>query len=221
LPAKHSVRAFSTARLVLSFAVAIMVLLVVWVAVRAVGPAEASRQPSVLLPSMPQVPVGPSPTSSPSLSPAASRSASPSASPSASASSSPPSKRPTSAPTSRPPKTHKPIATSTPSARPNLAGSLTVTASWQQGYVAMARVVNNGSAPAGWTMTVNHSDLPDLRLRGVWGARGDQSGDTLTFTGATLAPGASATFGYQATKSGRGGARPSGCAVVGGTCGMR
>jgi hypothetical protein len=69
-------------------------------------------------------------------------------------------------------------------------------------------------------VTVGHSDLNDLRLLGTWGAHGSQSGDNVVFTGGPLAAGASVNFGYQVSKSGRGGARPSGCTVVGGRCGV-
>ncbi|MFI5890847.1 cellulose binding domain-containing protein [Actinoplanes sp. NPDC051513] len=79
---------------------------------------------------------------------------------------------------------------------------------------------NTGRAVASWSVTVRHSDQDNLRLLGTWNARGSQSGDNLTFTGGPLAPGASASFGYQVSKSGRGNARPSGCSVVGGTCGV-
>ncbi|WP_433375102.1 cellulose binding domain-containing protein [Actinoplanes sp. CA-142083] len=91
-------------------------------------------------------------------------------------------------------------------------------ASWEQGYVAAVRVQNTGNAAGSWNVTVGHSGQSNLRLLGTWNARGSQSGDTLTFTGGQLAPGASATFGYQVSKSGRGNARPSGCSVVGGKC---
>jgi hypothetical protein len=83
------------------------------------------------------------------------------------------------------------------------------------------RLQNKGNAAGSWTVTVSHANLSNLRLVGVWGnARGTQSGDNVVFTGGPLAAGASAGFGYQVSKTGRGSARPSGCAVVGGTCGV-
>jgi len=216
----------------MSFAVAILVLLVVWVAVRAVGPAEASRQPAVVLPSMPQVPVEPS--VAPSSPPSPSSSSSPSsASPSPSASSASPSPSRSSAQRSVPPT----VGASSPSVRvttapvpskttqsaapaPAAAATLSVNASWQTGYVATARLQNTGTAPLSWRMTVSHSGLENLRLLGVWNARGSRDGETIILTGGPLAPGASITFGYQVSKSGRGDARPSGCTVVGGSCRM-
>ena len=213
----------------MSFAVAILVLLVVWVAVRAVGPAEASKQPAVVLPSMPQVPVEPSvvPSSPVSVSPSrAGSSASPSpsvssASPTASSRSVAPralSPSPSvSSPSVRVTTSPVPSKTSTPPA-PAASATLSVNASWRSGYVATARLQNTGTAPLSWKMTVTHADVDNLRLLGAWNAHGTRDGDTIILTGGPLAPGASATFGYQA--SARGDARPSGCSVVGGSCRM-
>ena len=99
---------------------------------------------------------------------------------------------------------------------------MTVTASWDQGYVAMARVQNTGKATGSWRVTVSHTNLSNLRLLGTWGtARGTQSGENVVFTGSgPLAAGAATGFGYQVSGSGRGNARPSGCSVVGGRCGV-
>ncbi|MCU7725333.1 cellulose-binding domain-containing protein [Actinoplanes sp. KI2] len=220
MPAKHSARPLGPARIFLSAAAAVLVMLVVWIAVRAVGPAEAARQPStVVLPSMPQISASPSPTS-PFLSPSPSSSPSPSmssASPSASASPSRSSARPTA--TSHSPTPSKPApAKTTPPPSADFAVTVTVTASWDQGYVAQVRVRNNGDAAGSWSVTVSHADLNNLHLVSTWNATGKQSGDNVVFTGGPLAPGASAGFGYQVSKTGRGNARPSGCAVVGGSC---
>jgi cellulase/cellobiase CelA1 len=98
---------------------------------------------------------------------------------------------------------------------------VTVTASWDQGYVAQVRVRNTGDAAGSWTVTVSHADLNNLRLVNTWGdATGKQSGDNVVFTGGPLAAGGSIGFGYQVSKTGRGNARPSGCAVLGGRCGV-
>ncbi|GAA0489070.1 hypothetical protein Ade02nite_73200 [Paractinoplanes deccanensis] len=236
MSAKHAVRLFGTARFVLSFGVAILVLLVVWIAVRAVGPAEAARQPPVTLPSMPQVPLvvsEPPATSAPA--PAASRSASrsASASPSATSPSPTPSRTPsTTPPTSAPPTSAAPTSASprpeattqkptSPAPRSEINAQLSVTASWDGGYVAFVRVENEGEAAANWHVSVTHSGLDDLELRGVWNASGNRNGSTLVFDGGSLAPGRSATFGYQISKSGRGDARPAGCSSVGGSCSVR
>ncbi|WP_433301208.1 cellulose binding domain-containing protein [Actinoplanes sp. CA-030573] len=219
MASKHSARALGPARVVLSGAVAVLVMLVVWVAVRAVGPAEAQQQPTVVLPSMPQVPVGLGPSAS-SSSPSPSPSSSPSLSPSASASPSRP--RSSSSPSARPTRTRtatRPAAPATTTAAPaTFSASLAVGASWEQGYVGMVKVRNTGNVARSWTVTVSHSGLENLRFMGAWGARGTQSGDKIVLTGGPLAPGATASFGYQVSKTGRGNARPAGCTVVGGAC---
>jgi hypothetical protein len=202
LPAKHAVRTFGTARAVLSFAVAVLVSLVVWTAMRAVGPAQASRQPTVVLPSTPQqlVEAPRSPSATPSRTVTPSR-----------------------VPTSPvPKKTRKPTAKPAPTtARTKAAATLTVGWSRGRGYFANVRVVNNGTRPLQWRVTVTHSERDDVRLGGVWGATGSQQDESMVFRGGPLAPGASVFFGYQAMRDGRGDARPIGCSVVGGTCGMR
>jgi hypothetical protein len=202
LPAKHAVRTFGTARAVLSFAVAALVLLVVWTAMRAVGPAEASRQPTVVLPSTPQLlveaPVSPSPSPSRTVKP------------SRAASSPVPAK--TRKPTTKPPAT---------TARTSAAATVTVGWSRGRGYFANVRVVNNGTRPLQWRVTVTHRERDDVRLGGVWGATGSQQDERMVFRGGALAPGASISFGYQAMRDGRGDVRPTGCSVVGGSCGMR
>lgn len=202
MPAKHAVRTFGTARAVLSFAVAVLVFLVVWTAVRAVGPAQASRQPTVVLPSTPQqlveLPVAPSATPS--------RTVAPSRAPSSPV----------------PKKTRKPTTKPAPTPA-RLKSAATVSVGWGRGrgYFANVRVVNNGTRPLQWRVTVTHAERDDVRLGGVWGASGSQQDDRLIFRGGTLAPGASVSFGYQAMRDGRGDVRPTGCSVVGGACGVR
>ena len=217
MPAKH-IRSFGPARLIFCFTAAILVLLVMWVAVRAVGPAEASRQPTVVLPSMPRVTVAP-----PSASPRVSLSPSPSPSPSRSRSASPkPSltsarPSPSTAPPRVTPATTKPVVV----VPRDLTAAVGVTASWNAGYVAIVRVQNTGSAAHTWSVTVTHQGQNGLRLGPVWGAAGSQRGTSLVFSGGPLAAGASATFGYQTSTTGPDKARPAGCTVVGGTCAVR
>jgi len=201
LPAKHAVRTFGTARAVLSFAVAVLVFLVVWTAMRAVGPAQASRQPSVVLPSTPQLLVQPpvSPSATPSRTVRPSRTLS------------------SPAPAKTRKATVKPAATRT---RPNAAATVTVGWSRGRGYFANVEVVNKGTKPLQWRVTVSHGER-GVRLGGVWGASGSQQDQSMVFRGGALAPGASVSFGYQAMGYGRGEVRPTGCSVLGGTCGMR
>jgi len=219
LPAKHSARSLGTARLIFSAGAAVLVLLVVWVAVRAVGPADASRQPTVVLPSMPQVPIADTApvTASPTPTPSPSPPVSPSVSPAPSITS----RSPVPEKTSKSPSPTPTRVRTTPPPTATLAAAVNVGASWEQGYVAGVRIQNTGKKSASWTVTVTHSNLADLRLVGTWGARGTQQGDRVVFTGGPLAAGATANFGYQTSKTGRGNARPSGCTVVGGKCGVR
>lgn len=222
MPAKHSARSLGPARIFLSAAAAVLVMLVVWIAVRAVGPAEADVQPKVALPSMPQVPIAPSPAVSPSLS--RSLSPSPSLSPSSSPSATPSRTKARPTATSHSPVVEKTSASPTPAkttvAPAAFAATVSVAASWDQGYVASVRVQNTGTSAKSWSVTISNAGLDNVRLLGTWSARGSQSGSNLTFTGGPLAPGATAAFGYQVSKTGRGAARPSGCSVVGGRCGV-
>lgn len=196
MPPKHSARPARAARIFLSAAAAVLVLLVVWIAARAVGPAQAGRGPSIVVPPSPSLAPSPSPSLPPSLSPSRS-----------------PSRTPT--------KTRKPSPSpSRTSATPrrDLSVTVRVGAGWEQGYVAMARVTNDGEAARSWTVTVTHSGDDDVTLRNTWSAEGRQGGDSFTFTGGPLAPGETASFGFQAGTEGRGNARPAGCTVVGGRC---
>jgi hypothetical protein len=217
LPAKHSANPSGPAHIVLGVAAAILVGLVGWVVVRAVGPhPPADRQATVVLPSMPQVPVGEAaPSPLPSASPSRSVSASPSRSPRAT--------RPASAhsPSARRSPSRPAAAWSSAAAPPHLTAALSVRASWDSGYVAGVRIVNTGAKASTWSVTVNHSDVDGLRLVATWNAAGEQHGDRLVFSGGALAPGATADFGYQAGRTGGGAARPSGCSTVGGTCSVR
>ena len=217
MPAKHT-RPFAPARLVFCFAAAILVVLVVWVAVRSVGPAEASRQPTVVLPSMPHVTMAaPSPSLAPSPSPSPSRSLSPSPSRSPSATSARPTPSSPPPPRVTTPATTKPVVV----VRNDLTASVGVSASWNGGYVAIVRVQNTGSTAHPLSITVTHQGQTGLRLGSVWGASGNQQGSSLVFTGGSLAAGATVTFGYQISTNGPDPARPAGCTVVGGTCAVR
>lgn len=209
-PPKHSARPLGPARTILSAASAILVMLIVWIAVRAVGPAEAAREPTLVMPSTsvePSTPVPPSASPSRSRSKAATRTAK-----------STTATRHTPVPekTTTKPSAPKPTATKTTSKR--FFVTVSVGASWEQGYVAMVRVKNEGGFAAGWKVTVTHRGVENMRLLGVWNARGTQSGTSVIFTGDHLAAGATASFGYQVSMTGKGNARPSGCSVVGGKC---
>jgi hypothetical protein len=220
---KHSSSPISPARLIFVAAVTILVALVVWVAVRAVGPSsDGAAAPTVVQPSTATVPVGaaepvaasptipllppssPSSAPTPSVTPSRSHSASPSAAGRHSASASP-----------SPHATHtqaKPVAKATFSA------VVASSSSWGGGYVAMVRVTNTGTKAAGWSVSVGHGAVPGLRLNGTWNAQGSQQGTTFTFAGGSLAPGKSASFGYQAGARTRDQVKPSGCSASSGSC---
>lgn len=99
--------------------------------------------------------------------------------------------------------------------------TVAVSASWDGGYVAQVQVVNKGKKAGAWQVTVSNPDTRDLRLLGTWNASGSQNGTTFTFAGDSLAAGGTASFGYQAGARSRGGLRPTGCSVSGGSCSVR
>ncbi|MFD2357470.1 cellulose binding domain-containing protein [Nonomuraea ferruginea] len=91
---------------------------------------------------------------------------------------------------------------------PQPGGSCQATATtqgqWATGYVVQpVTVVNRGSSPiSGWRVTFT---LPaGHAITGSWGAQFSTSGQTVTVTNfpynGSLAPGASTTFGFQASK---------------------
>jgi hypothetical protein len=223
---KHSARQFTTARLVLSSAAAILVLLVGWIAFRAGGPAAADEplivQPSAnlqaldaSLPPLVEATAVPAPVVSPSASP----------SPSARSASSSPSPSPSASASRKPKKSPQPSTSPTkaaPSPSPSPAGGLEVTysnsASWRDGFIAAVRVVNNGSTARDFTVTISYPSGTDLRIRGDWNGTAGADGNRVTLRGNSLAPGTSINAGFQAAKDDDDSSRPSGCTVVGGTC---
>jgi hypothetical protein len=215
LPGKHTtvfpLRRYSF----IAGAATLLVVLVSWVAVRAVGPA----QPDVRVPLMvqPTVPLaagaGPVLTpSTPSLSPSASRSASPSPSPSRSSSAS----RSPSPATSRTSTKPAPRRTTAPSAA--FTGTYTVGANWDRGFIGAVTVTNKTGPARNWTVRVTFDERHEVRLGNVWNARVDRQGGTFVFTGGPLAPGASVTLGFEASKQVRAKIQPTACTVDGAPC---
>ena len=208
----------SPARLVFLAALTILVALVVWVAVRAVGPSDSQAAGPLVVPSsLPAVPVGaaepdsPSPTISllpPSSSPT------PSGTPSRSQSASP-SSTPKRSPSTTPHPTH---TSAKPAAKAVFSATLTTNSSWGGGYVGMVKITNTGNKAATWSMSVSHGPVSGLKLFTTWNAQGSQQGSTFVFTGGSLAPGQSASFGYEAGARTHDRLRPSGCSVGGGSC---
>jgi cellulose binding protein with CBM2 domain len=234
---------YSPARLFLVIAAVILVALVVWIAVRAAGPGSAAGRPaaaglpflSAPLSSFP--PTSPSSSTAPGLrpppgpsssapvppgadrsltaepAPARSAPARSTAGPAAPGRSAPEQSAPTRSAPARTPPTASPR-----SGNPAFAATLTLSGSWDTGYIATLRVENTGTAAGAITVTVTHHNQPGLRLGPVWNATGEQHGDTFTFHADSVAPGASTTFGYQGNKDTGANARPAGCTIVGGSC---
>jgi hypothetical protein len=214
---KHSPTPVSPARLVFLAALTVLVALVVWVAVRAVGPSTADAAgPTVVLPSMPTVPVNaaepesPSPTIS--MLPRPSTSATPS-----------PSRKPSTSPSARhsassSPTPHVTRTSTKPVPKATFSATVSTSSSWGGGYVAMVQLTNTGTKAASWSVSVSHGSVSGLRLYGTWNAQGSQQGSTFVFTSGSLAPGQSASFGYQAGARTRDRLRPSGCSVGSGSC---
>ncbi|WP_433793554.1 cellulose binding domain-containing protein [Actinoplanes sp. CA-252034] len=224
--AKHAIRQFILARLVLGSAAAVLVALVVWVAVVAGGSGSTGEplmvQPTADLqaaqgslpavaPSTESVPVAPS------LDPSApgSASPSPSASRSPSASAKPkPSKSVSRTPSASPSR-------SSPSPAPDVfTASYATSATWREGFIAAVSVVNNSATAREWSVTLTYPSSADVEVRGGWNATVSTSGDTITLRGRSLAPGASITAGFQGSKGGSATGKPTSCSVGGGSCRM-
>lgn len=98
-----------------------------------------------------------------------------------------------------------------------VTATFTATSSWDTGYQAQYTITNGGaSAVTGWTVAF---DLPaGTSVGSYWDALLAQSGNHYTFTNrdynASVAPGASVTFGFVASGTGR----PGGCTINGGGC---
>lgn len=229
--AKHAIRQFILARLVLGSAAAVLVALVIWVAVVA-GGSGSDGEPLMVQPtanlqaaqgSLPATaPSTESATVTPSVAPSTSASAS--ASPSTSASSSP------SVSASGKPKPSKSVSR-TPSASPSRSASPSPTpdvftatystsANWREGFIAAIRIVNNDASTRDWSVTITYPSSADVEVRGAWNATVSVSGDTVTLRGKSLAGGQSITAGFQGAKSVADAVRPVGCSVGGGSCRM-
>ncbi len=236
---KHAVRQFTPARLVLGSAAAILVILVGWVVVRSGGGPAVAESPRLVQPtevsdalqaveaSLPPTTeaLTASPSASPSGTPSASASASatPSATPSRSASASPTasvSVKPSPAPsktTNRPSPTPSRTTTS-----PAPANVLSVTynsgATWRDGFIAGVKVVNTGTAPRDFSVTLTYPAGSDIWIRSSWNASVDADDNRVTIRGTGLAAGASVNAGFQAGKDDNDSVRSVTCTVGGGSC---
>jgi hypothetical protein len=225
LPGKHST-AFPLRRYgFIAGATTLLVVLVSWVAVRAVGPSAAdARVPLMVQPTVPLAagavpslpPSGPAsttPSAGPSTSPSASRSPSPSpkvsTTPTAISTTLKPTRKATTKPTT--PRT-------TAAATPAFTGSYTAGGGWDRGFIGAVTVTNKTGPARGWTVRITYDSRHGVRVGNVWNARLDRQGNTFVFTGGPVGPGASATFGFEASKQVRGSIQPTACTVDGASC---
>ncbi|GID98204.1 cellulose binding domain-containing protein [Amorphoplanes digitatis] len=206
----------------------LLVVMVAWVAVRAVGPTQDEQlgTPLMVQPPIAVAETENSPSVIPWSSPAASASQSAAPTLSAAQSASPtPSKssaRPTTTTASPKPTEKATTKPAPPKPAPPPPASFTaryaVGASWDRGFVAMVRVTNTGTTARNWTVTVSYDSRAEVRITNAWNAQLDRQGDTNVLTGGPLAPGASFSFGFEATKQTRNRIQPSGCTVDGTPC---
>ena len=221
MPGKHSTGQLGLPRYsFIAAAATLLVILVAWVAVRATGPSQEKAPVLVVPPSTPVVEAGavlPS-TTPPTASPSAS--ASPSPSPSRTRTASPSPSRSPAQPSVRPTRTTKPPAPTTPAASASFSARYQNGGSWDRGFIAGVQVTNTGNAPGDWKVSVSFDGRAGVRVTNAWNAQVSRNGDTWTFTGGPLAPGASVSFGFQASKQTRGSVRPSGCVANGTPCRM-
>jgi hypothetical protein len=217
LPAKHT-PVFPLRRYgFIGGAATLLVVLVSWVAVRAVGPAQPdTRVPLMVQPTMPLA-AGAAPSLVPSARPSGTPSATPSVTPASRSASPSASKRRA----SKPPTT-KPKRSRTPAPKPSPAAAFTGTysagGSWERGFIGAVQVTNKSGPARGWTVRITFADRAGVRVGNTWNARVDRQGNTFVFTGEPLAPGATTTLGFQASKQVRGKIEPTACTVDGASC---
>lgn len=229
MPAKHSTPYPLRRYGFIGGASTLLVVLVAWVAVRAVGP---SRQDD-LTPLMVQPPIAmaenlPSviPWNSPAASAAESQSAAPGTSVSASASASPKPSSSTVRPTTTAPKptekapTKKPPVKTPPTPAASFTARYSTGASWDRGFTAWVRVTNTGKTTRNWTVTVSYDSRAEVRITDAWNATLERKDGANVLTGGPLAPGASFSFGFEASKQVRNRIQPTGCTVDGTPCGL-
>jgi len=217
LPGKHStvfpLRRYSF----IGAAATLLIVLVSWVAVRAVGPTQPDAHvPLMIQPTVPLAADGPSPvpeaglSGTPSLSPSASRSAAPRITVAAT-SSVPKRTRPTTKPAPR-------RTTSPPPPAAAFTARYTSGGSWNRGFIGTLAVTNKTGPARDWTVRLRFDPDAGVRLGNVWNARATRDGDTFVLTGGPLAPGATASLGFEASKQVRDRIQPSGCTVDGAPC---
>ncbi|WP_091556288.1 SRPBCC domain-containing protein [Micromonospora pattaloongensis] len=88
------------------------------------------------------------------------------------------------------------------------------------GYDGEITVSNTGSAAAsGWTVTVTLPPSPSQsKVLSATGARHEQRGRVVTFTGGALSPGGTARFRFEVGQAPLGEKAPAGCTIAGRPC---
>jgi hypothetical protein len=116
----------------------------------------------------------------------------------------------------------KPVA-SRPSASPaaGLTADYLVSASWETGFIVGVLLTNPTDRPVTWRVVVTHDRRAGVRVTNAWNAALERDGSTAILTGGPLAPGATHTFGFEATKQFPGPVRPASCTVNGTPCTVR
>ena len=198
-------------------AATLLVLLVSWVAVRAVGPAQSNaRVPLMVQPTMPLGDPAATQGALPSVVPSPSSTGTPSPSPTPSRT---PSKSPAK-PTEKATKPAPPRTTTPPAPVASFAAQYRVAGDWDRGFVAAIEVTNKTGPARTWTLKVTYAAEDGVRLGNTWNAQVSRQGNTFVLTGGPLAPGATVSVGYEASKQVRSRVEPSSCAVDGVRCGL-
>lgn len=109
-------------------------------------------------------------------------------------------------------------ATATPPGAP--AARYAVASSWDTGFIGGVLLSNPTGTALSWRVVVTHDPDAAVRVTTAWNADLERSGATTVFTGGPLAPGASQTFGFEATKRVTGAVRPISCTVNDVACAM-
>ena len=121
---------------------------------------------------------------------------------------------PKSRPTSPPRRTPTPRPTTAPSRGADLTARYIVYTSWDEGFVVGIEVTNHSRRALPWSVKVIHDRSDGVRVKELWNADLKQGGATTNvFTGGDLAPGATLTFGFKATKWVTRPVRPTTCVV--------
>jgi hypothetical protein len=93
-----------------------------------------------------------------------------------------------------------------------------VASSWDTGFIGGVLLTNPTGTALSWRVVVTHAPDAGIRVTTAWNAALQRSGATTVFTGGPLAPGASQTFGFEATKRVAGPVGPTACTVNGVAC---